>query len=549
MKKKPTLNLLLYFLILFIFILVPDIIIAYKAGQPNFILKIIYKILFLFFLTSGALFLTKSYFWTYIIVGVPYLISLCFETIIIIIFSNYSSLDIVKGIFNAVNTEVNEFFSRFYYSFIIPFIIVIYFFILLKKIAPLELPQLKRKTYFIISFVCLLSSYSISYYIMSNTHIYLSLKNKPKYILRQYFLKQHPISIYYRTYEFVVHRNRVRKFKTVKNNFTFEVSNPNDSLSPNLVVLIIGERLRYRNWTINGYKKNTSPNIKSITNLISFSQNHSNANNTANSFPLIITQGTPKEVVKMYSQKTIVSLYKEAGYKTYWISSQENCFNFIDNKFEMDKLYEIYNNPNHTDIDIITTFQEVIKDKSTKNKLIVINMLGGHGSVPNKFKKFKPNSETKKYTLNKENKEIFINDYDNMILMQDYILSELITKLIKTEQRSILLFTADHGTNLFDNKTNSFGYGSSNPTEEETHVPFFIWGSQNYINSSNKFKHLYNNKSMLTTNDNIFHTLADLSYIEYKDYETSKSLADSLYLEPKSRFVLVNDRVFKFKKK
>ena len=249
----------------------------------------------------------------------------------------------------------------------------------------------------------------------------------------------------------------------------------------------------------------------------------------------MITQATPQKPILAYSQKTIVSLFKEAGYKTTWISSQ-NIFDYIENKTEPDKVFELYNKK-HTDLDILPVFDSIIKTKN--KKFIVINMIGGHGSIPKSFNKFKPNSLLKKYPLSFKNKSIFINDYDNMIFLQDYVLSKIIKSTKHENLSSIILFTADHGCNLFENE-NLFGYGSSNPTEKETHIPLFIWGSDKFIKNNSKYSNLIKHQNLLTTNDNVFYTLADLADIKYTSYLNNQSISDSLYKEPSTRFVYIN---------
>jgi glucan phosphoethanolaminetransferase (alkaline phosphatase superfamily) len=399
-----------------------------------------------------------------------------------------------------------------------------------------------------VAFLSLFMSISVSFYILSTTPIYISGKNLADYNFKQYYLKQHPLSVYYRTYEFMYYKYRTNKFKKEKDSFKFNVTNPKDTLKPKIVVLIIGERTRYSNWSINGYSRETNPCLREQQNLISFSNNFSNANCTANSIPLIITQATPQIPDLAFKQKTIVSLFKEAGYETIWISSQANCFDFIDNKNEMDQLFEVYNTKNHTDLDIIPIFKNVVNKKPSKNKFIVINMLGGHGKIPKKFELFSPNSSHKDYPVTFSNSHIFINDYDNMICLQDFVLSELIKATDKQSLSSLLLFTADHGCNLFDNGKILFGYGSTNPTKKETHVPLIVWASDKFIKSNTKFNILNKHKKMLTTNNNIFYTLADLSNIKYKSFVKTKSISDSSFIEPTSRFVFVNNCSVAFKK-
>lgn len=517
-----------------VILIVPDIIINFKKDIITFSLIIISKISLLIFFSLILQKLTKSYFLSYITLGFLYLPSSFIETINTCILNDYVTLDNIKALLYTSKSEINEFYNQFYLYFLIPIFICISFLFVLKKI---KLYKYNKKNHIIIySVVCLFISTSISTYLLSNSTQIYSGKNLVKYTFKNYYVKQHPFNIFYRAYELIISRSKFNKYKLQKENFKFNVLNKTDSLDrPDNVILIIGERIRYSNWSINGYNKKTSPNLESIENLISFKNHYSNGNSTAGSIPYLITQATPKKPILAYSQKTIVSLFKEVGYKTTWISSQ-NVFDYIKNKKEPDNVFELYNKK-HTDLNILPVFDSIIKTEN--KKLIVINMIGGHGSIPKSFNKFKPNSHLKKYTLSFKNKSIYINDYDNMILLQDYVLSKIIKSTKHENLSSIILFTADHGCNLFENE-NLFGYGSSNPTEKETHIPLFIWGSNKFIKNNSKYSNLIKHQNLLTTNDNVFYTLADLADIKYTSYLNTQSLSDSLYKEPNSRFVYIN---------
>ena len=526
-----------------VILIVPDIIINFKKDIITFSLIIISKISLLIFFSLILQKLTKSYFLSYITLGFLYLPSSFIETINTCILNDYVTLDNIKALLYTSKSEINEFYNQFYLYFLIPIFICISFLFILKKI---KLYKCNKNNHIIIySIVCLLISTSTSTYLLSNSTQIYSGKNLVKYTFKNYYVKQHPFNIFYRAYELIISRSKFNKYKLQKENFKFNVLNKTDSLDrPDNVILIIGERIRYSNWSINGYNKKTSPNLESIENLISFKNHHSNGNSTAGSIPYLITQATPKKPILAYSQKTIVSLFKEAGYKTTWISSQ-NVFDYIKNKKEPDNVFELYNKK-HTDLNILPVFDSIIKTEN--KKLIVINMIGGHGSIPKSFNKFKPNSLLKKYTLSFKNKSIYINDYDNMILLQDYVLSKIIKSTKHENLSSIILFTADHGCNLFENE-NLFGYGSSNPTEKETHIPLFIWGSNKFIKNNSKYSNLIKHQNLLTTNDNVFYTLADLADIKYTSYLNTQSLSDSLYKEPNSRFVYINGTYKEYNKK
>lgn len=533
-------NLLIIFSISIL--IIPDIIINYKKDIIIFSLIIISKISLIIFFSLILLKSTKSYFLSYITLGFIYLPSSFLEIINIFILNNYVSLNSITGLFFTSKSEITEFYNQFYLYFLIPIFIFVSFLFVLKK---LKFYSYNKNNHIIIySIVCLFISISISIFFISNSTQFYSGKNLVKYTFKKYYVKQHPFNIFYRTLEFIISRNKFNKYKLEKENFKFNVLNKTDSLiKPDIVILIIGEKIRYSNWSINGYNKKTSPNLESIENIISFNNHYSNGNSTAGSIPYLITQATPKNPILAYSQKTIVSLFKEARYKTIWISSQ-NIFDYIKNKAEPDNVFELYNKK-HSDLDILPVFDSIIKTKN--KKFIVINMAGGHGSIPKSFNKFKPNNLLKKYPLSFKNKSIFINDYNNMIFLQDYVLSKIIKSTKRKNLSSIILFTADHGCNLFENK-NLFGYGSSNPTEKETHVPLFIWGSNKFIKNNSKYSNLVKHKNLLTTNDNVFYTLADLANIKYPSYLNTQSISDSLYKEPSSRFVYTNGTYKEYKK-
>ncbi|MGL2994918.1 phosphoethanolamine transferase [Flavobacterium sp. TSSA_36] len=546
--KKTVFKNILLFIISMIILILPDFVMNNRSGAILLLVTLISKItlyLFLFFLIVRIL---KSFYLTYLVIGILYLLSSCIEIIVVNILGNYITLDNIKALFYTSFPEMLEFSRGFYVYLILSILIFISYVFCLKKFKNFQYKELSRYYFFLLLMSLLMTSIIVPTVLVYNSPIFYSGKNLPKYIFRQYYLKQHPFNVFYRSYEFSLIKYRFNKYKKVKESFNFGVKNRNSNLMPDIVVFVIGERMRYSNWSINGYKRETSPNLVKAQNLISFENHFSNANSTSNSIPLIITQATPQNPELAYSQKTIVSLFKEAGYETTWISNQ-NVFDYIENKSEVDRVYELYKK-GQDDMDIIPVFLKKIHERSFKKQFIVINMLGGHGNLSNDFNFFKPNSLLKNYIVKAENATALINDYDNMIRLQDYVLSQLIGGLEKNISSSFLMFTADHGCNLFDENTNLFGYGSSNPTEKETHIPFFVWTSEKYLKDNLlKINNLKNNKKSLTVNTNVFYTLAEMSNIDYEGFKKEFSIVNSLFMEPKLRSVYANGNVINYDNK
>lgn len=545
--KKETFFKALLIGISILILIVPDILINDKLNILDFCFTIISKAFLFLFLGLILLRLTRSYFLVYLIVGIPYLISSVIEIINVIILDHYITTDNLVSFINASKSEIREFSTGFYIYFTIPIAVIVAYILMLKKYKSINYNVKNQKAIIPLAFILILISLSISFLKEIKDGKLYSGKNLTQYTLRTYYLDQHPFNLYNESYVFVKNKLRTYKYKSQHDNFKFEILNPTDTAKPQLVVFIIGERMRYTNWSINGYNRKTSPNLEKVTNLISFNKNYSNSNFTYGSIPLIITQATPQAPTIAYSQKSIVSLFKEAGYETNWISSQY-LFDIIDERKIPDHLYDLYKKQ-HTDMDIIPLFDSIMNRKTTKNRFVMINMLGGHGGVPARFNVFKPNNNLENYPVTMKNASIFVNTYDNVILLQDYVLSELIKMTEKQNVSSVLLFTADHGCNLFDNGKALFGYGSANPTEKETHIPLFVNLSNKFIaNNHDKYKNLVDHKNLLTTNNNLFYTLADLSNIKYKSYVKKQSISDSSFVEPSSRFVYANGKIFEFKK-
>ncbi len=92
-------------------------------------------------------------------------------------------------------------------------------------------------------------------------------------------------------------------------------SAPPDDL---VVVLVISESLRPDHLGINGYQRDTTPELAKLgTELLSFSDVAATANFTLDAVPSIIGRSKGGRHV------SLVSVFKEAGFRTAWLSNQD----------------------------------------------------------------------------------------------------------------------------------------------------------------------------------------------------------------------------------
>ncbi|HEY4195223.1 MAG TPA: hypothetical protein VGM63_06795, partial [Mucilaginibacter sp.] len=264
-KKKAIFRVLLFAASILILI-VPNILFNDSKPVLDFCLEIISKICLFLFFSLILLRLTKSYFWTYLILGLPYLISSLIESFNIIILNNYITADNIGSLLNASTGEIKEFYTGFKIYFILPVILIVAYFLILRKYRSINYEPRYQKRLIPMAFGAILISVSISYLTLYRTGRIYSGKDLREILYGSFYLHQHPFNLLNESYIFAKIKIQTYKYKAQHDNFKFGILNPGDTVKPKLVVFIIGERMRYSNWSINGYNKETSPNLEKIPN-------------------------------------------------------------------------------------------------------------------------------------------------------------------------------------------------------------------------------------------------------------------------------------------
>ena len=448
---------------------------------------------------------------------------------------------------NTNSNEIKEFVSRFYIG--IPLFLVYLLFITLAFTQIENKIKFTNKIKIIISCVLVFLTFNIviaiPMYKEVRTHY-----NKYFFVFQNSWLTFHntknvpPLNFYHQLIlqnEFISEiYPLIKKQKSFKFNAKQQKKN-----NPEIVILVIGERMRYKNWEINGYERANNPYLKKETNLISFNKHFSNGNSTIASIPFLLTNATPKTPMKPYEEKTIISLFKECGYKTYWISNQRIFF--LYNEKEPDSLMSNFNDNTVDDI-VINQAKKVINNGDHNQKFILINLLGGHGKIPKNFK----TNQYKKVSYLNPTQEEELDHYDNLVLYHDFILSKLFDEIKKTNKSAVMYFTPDHGTLLYDNDSskNKFGYGSEQVYLGEVKIPMFVMYTKKYgIDNPILIQNLKTNRDKLTTNDNLFSTISDMASIKYNHFDGTKSFSNSKFKEDDTLLVYNRITTKKFSKK
>jgi glucan phosphoethanolaminetransferase (alkaline phosphatase superfamily) len=356
-------------------------------------------------------------------------------------------------------------------------------------------------------------------------------------VITQSFALSWPFGLSVQGYDFWKERQYLSHLRQASERFKFGARQVREASTPQVVVVVIGESSRYDRWGLNGYKRDTNPLLKKETNLVSFSDMITSVSATRLSVPVIMSRKPATESLRAgFAEKSFISAYKEAGFKTWWLSNQMTFGKFDTPVSVFAKEADVtqfmnlggFTNKSSVDQILLDPLKMALADSSPK-KLIVLHSLGNHWNYSHRytkeFDKWQPSLfgiDDPAYT-NLKLKVPLNNSYDNSILYTDWFLSQVLGQLKESGQLSSLLFVADHGQTLYDGTCNLAFHGHN--TQYEFHVPAFVWYSDRYRNTwPDKVARLRSHQKSRLSTENIFHSLLDMEDIHYEGEHLDRSV-------------------------
>lgn len=297
---------------------------------------------------------------------------------------------------------------------------------------------------------------------------------------------------------------------------------------PVVVVVVAGETARAMNFSLNGYGRETNPELKSM-GVINYTDTTSCGTATAISLPCMFSVYPRSEYTdwKARSTENLVNVLTRAGVSVSWWDNNTGSKGIAD-LINFASMTGQKNSPlcnNGECLDEIFLGELDKKLSATKsNSVIVLHQLGSHGPsyylrYPEKFRKFTPDCRTPE--LMKCSVEEITNAYDNTILYTDYVLAS-VARLLEKHQNDVagaMIYMSDHGESLGENGIYLHGAPYAIAPREQTQVPFVTWFSKPYqaamgVDTSCLAKETGQPKS----HDNLFHTVLGMMDVETKVY-------------------------------
>lgn len=310
--------------------------------------------------------------------------------------------------------------------------------------------------------------------------------------------------------------------------------------TPSTLVLVIGESTNRQHLSLYGYARPTTPELDAMKNeLAVFTQVVSPRPFTIESLEQVLTFADQENPDLSLTKPSLMNLMKQAGYKTYWITNQQTITkrNTMLTNFskQMDVQHYMNNsraqNSREYDENVFAPFKEILGD-ATPRKFIVVHLLGTHMKYdyryPSEFAKFNDKNGIPD-VMNDEQVEA-INSYDNAVLYNDHVVSSLIETLAAKDERSLMVYFADHGEDVYDTPPHDFlGRNEGKPTLAMYAVPMLIWTSPQWQASSPQdFTGTTGRPYSLA---HFIHTWSDLAGLSYDGFEPAKSLINPDFVE------------------
>lgn len=280
-----------------------------------------------------------------------------------------------------------------------------------------------------------------------------------------------------------------RQYLYKKYNFSF---NSNLKNKPLTIVLVVGESSRAKEQAYNGYYKDTNKYTKNIKGLVYLKDVKSCATYTLASVPCMLSYKNRKDFSLPIAETSLISVFRNLGFKTYWISTQSAYIKGDNAIFSVaSEAKELYfgnsvrpfvpSGEQVYDGDTLNSLVKKAINSKEKQKFIVFQLHGSHIAYNNRFpKSFAVYKPTCKFRAdNCANSNIALqNDYDNTVLYSDYVLSKLINSL--KDQNTLLIYASDHGESLPADHSGFLMHAApyNIAPEEQKHVTSLIWLSE-----------------------------------------------------------------------
>ncbi len=306
---------------------------------------------------------------------------------------------------------------------------------------------------------------------------------------------------------------------------------------PPLFVVVVGETARADHFSLNGYARDTNPELAK-RGVLSYREVRSCGTNTLASVPCMFSPlGKEGYESRKDDYETLVDVLQAAGLAVFWLDNQAGCKGVCERipnasafaGLDAATRKALCDGDECLDDVMLKGLDERIAalpaERRAKGIVLVMHQMGSHG--PAYYKRSAPDvkhflPECKTNALAECGHAELMNVYDNSILQTDRFLGQTIDWL-KTQSKQYdpaLLYVSDHGESLGEYGLFLHGVPYSFAPDAQKHVPMITWFSEG-MDQRRKLSRSCMEAGLDAplTHDNLYHTVLGVMDVTTPTYK------------------------------
>ncbi|MCF7538149.1 phosphoethanolamine transferase [Pseudomonas petrae] len=305
-----------------------------------------------------------------------------------------------------------------------------------------------------------------------------------------------------------------------------------------LMIFVVGETARADHFSLNGYGRETNPELKQ-QDILNFTHVASCGTSTAVSVPCMFSK-FPRSDYSDKKGKTyegLLDMLQRAGLKVVWLDNNSDCkgtcLRVPHSDIPKNQPSPFCDGQNCLDESLLVGLQDYI-DSLQDNAIIVLHSDGSHGPeyydrYPKTLERFTPVCHTNQ--LGSCTTDELKNVYDNTILYTDHFLSQTI-ELLKRNQDKVdasMIYVSDHGESLGENGIYLHAAPYAIAPAAQTHVPMVMWFGHSTLEDASVDRSCLAAKQDQPdlSHDYMFHSVLGLLGVTSTEYQPALDLFHS----------------------
>ena len=334
--------------------------------------------------------------------------------------------------------------------------------------------------------------------------------------------------------------HKPRPFKTITGGVALGSSYAQAGNKPPLFVLVVGETARSANFSLNGYARQTNPDLAQ-RNVLSWRNATSCGTSTRESVPCMFSSlGREAFYAAKEDHDNLLDVLQAAGLAVLWVDNQAGCkgvcqripsASTTDRVSTADGKALCSSDGECLDGILLSGLDERIAqldpERRAKGVVLVMHQMGSHGPAYYKrataeTKLFQPECDTN--ALSSCAQQTVINAYDNSIRYTDHFLAQTIDwlKARQSQYQTGLLYMSDHGESLGEMGIYLHGMPYAMAPDKQKHVPMIAWlGESHGLGARTQISDACLRKGLdqAVSHDNLYHTVLGLMDVQSPSYQ------------------------------